>query len=159
MKEVRQNVHACHKHNRDQRNLGPAVHLKLHDERNRKQCKSEVADDTESTVYVGENDDDVDVYAGSISSLVPEVRDRSALQHCNKEKDDAGDDGNQHDAANDPGVYPLDGDSQQEISDRDLCQDHRHAIPDVAKIPVLCDMLIPLPRSYLRHRRELSTNL
>lgn len=42
--------------------------------------------------------------------LVPEIGDGSTLQHRDEEKDYARDDGKQHDDADNPGVYALNGD-------------------------------------------------
>lgn len=64
-----------------------------------------------------------------------------ALERGDEQEADARDDTERHDDEDDPVVNLLDGDAEKEVSDGDFGENHRNAVPDVAEVPVLCDML------------------
>ena len=78
------------------------MHVQLSDQEYRQNAYSEIANRREGTVDIGHGNYDVDVYAGSLNvrierNLGPKIRQRLALQEHQEPKDQATDDGKEHD--------------------------------------------------------------
>lgn len=132
------NSHASHGHDRKESNLAPLIHVQPPNQKHRQNGKSKVANDAERAIKIRKGNDDLNVETGPLRKvLVPEEIDGRALEECDEEENDAGKDGDGHDAPDDELVDSTDGDAEEEVADGDLGGDHGAAVPEVAEPPVL----------------------
>lgn len=100
--------------------------------------EGKVANDVECRVQVSQGDDDVDANAGAgLGRRIPEVGNRVALQHRDKEEDEAGQNVDEDGDIQCPPMQFRDDNPQQEGADGEFRQDHRPTIADVTVEPVL----------------------
>ena len=126
--KTRGNIHASHAQNAHDGDLGLALHVKFVDEEDGQYADGEITQCSKCTVNVGHDHDDLHIHACALDIRVegrpsPEVFQWPTLEEHEEHEDQTCNDGQGHNAVEEPDVDAFDSDAHQEDADGDLAAD------------------------------------